>query len=139
MIEQFEMVAKAAADSSRVRILKLLQGGELCVCQLTSVIGLATATVSRHLALLRIAGLVQSRKDGRWVYYRLAEGAINPYAPDVLRTIGDSLDDDPTVMADRLRLAQINEIPLQAQCSDDRAVGAVADLPVRRAGGRGTR
>lgn len=64
MLETFETVAKAVADPSRVRILKLLEGGELCVCQITTVVDLAPATVSKHLAALKTAGLVQQRRDG---------------------------------------------------------------------------
>ena len=67
MLETFEIVAKAVADPSRVRILKLLEGGELCVCQITAVLDLAAGTVSKHLAALRTAGLLQQRKDGKWL------------------------------------------------------------------------
>lgn len=78
MLETFETVAKAVADPSRARILKLLEGGELCVCQITTVLDLAPATVSKHLAALKTAGLLQQRRDGKWVYYRLAERELNP-------------------------------------------------------------
>lgn len=57
MLEIFEIAAKAVADPTRIRILKLLQGGEVCVCQLTTVLGLAPATVSKHLSVLKGAGL----------------------------------------------------------------------------------
>lgn len=73
MIETFETIAKALGDASRLRILKLLEGGEVCVCHITEVLGLAPATVSKHLSLLKAAGLVRARKDGRWVHYRLHE------------------------------------------------------------------
>jgi len=84
MLETFETVAKAIADPSRVRILKLLEKGELCVCQVTLALDLAPATISKHLAALKTAGLLQQRRDGKWIYYRLAERELNPYAHNFL-------------------------------------------------------
>jgi len=71
MIDSFEILTKALADGSRLRLLKLLEDGEVCVCVLTDSLGLAPATVSKHLSLLKAAGFIQARKDGRWVHYRL--------------------------------------------------------------------
>ena len=65
-------IGLALSDSTRVRLLHALRGGELCVCQLIELVGLSPSTVSKHLSILRDAGLVDSRKDGRWVHYRLA-------------------------------------------------------------------
>ena len=121
MLETFETVAKAVADPSRVRILKLLEKGELCVCQITTVLGLAPATVSKHLASLKTAGLLQQRRDGKWVYYRLAERGLNPYAQHFLRLVGTSLVDDPTIGEDRRVLALVNAVPLQILCDEGRA------------------
>lgn len=64
-------VAKALADEGRLRILAALADGELCVCQVVELISLAPSTISRHLAILSGARLILSRKEGRWVYYRL--------------------------------------------------------------------
>lgn len=125
MIETFETVAKAVADPSRVRILKLLGEGELCVCQLTTVLGLATATVSKHLAGLKSAGLVQQRRDGKWVYYRLAERALNAYAPGFLALVRALPADDPTLAEDRRLLTMVNRVPVQVLCEQGRAALAV--------------
>jgi DNA-binding transcriptional ArsR family regulator len=73
MLEIFERVSRSIADTNRVRILKMLEPGELCVCQITAILGLAPATVSKHLSLLRTAGLLSHRKEGRWVFYRLSK------------------------------------------------------------------
>ena len=94
-------VAKAVADSTRVRILKMLESGELCVCDITERLGLAQSTVSKHLALLRHAALVEDRKQGLWVYYRLAEDTDDGYNTAFLRLVRGSLNDDPVVMGDR--------------------------------------
>ena len=121
MLETFETVAKAVADPSRVRILKLLEAGELCVCQITTVLELAPATVSKHLAGLKTAGLVQQRRDGKWVYYRLAERDFNAYARSFLDLVVASLKDDPTTAEDRRVLALVNAVPVQILCDQGRA------------------
>ncbi|CAA7620377.1 Predicted transcriptional regulator [Candidatus Terasakiella magnetica] len=121
MLETFETVAKAIADPSRVRILKLLENGELCVCQITTVLALAPATVSKHLAGLKIAGLVQQRRDGKWVYYRVAERDFNPYARSFLNLVKASLKDDPTTAEDRRVLVLVNAVPVQTLCDQGRA------------------
>ena len=121
MLETFETVAKAVTDPSRVRILKLLESGELCVCQITTVLDLAPATVSKHLAGLKTAGLLQQRRDGKWVYYRLAERELNPYAPAFLALLGAFLRDDPTIGEDQRVLALVNAVPLPVLCDQGRA------------------
>jgi ArsR family transcriptional regulator len=66
-----DRVFRALADPTRLRILNLLQGGEVCVCDLVCVLESPQPTVSRHLAYLRRAGLVKARKEGIWAYYEL--------------------------------------------------------------------
>ncbi|MCA9758753.1 MAG: winged helix-turn-helix transcriptional regulator [Candidatus Eisenbacteria bacterium] len=68
-------IGKAIADESRLRILNALRGGELCVCQIVELLGLAPSTTSKHLNQLRRSGLLRARKKGTWVWYRLAHGA----------------------------------------------------------------
>ena len=72
-MDEFLTVNAALADENRVRALLALRGGELCACQIIELLGLAPSTVSKHLAILRQAGLVEGRKEGRWMYYRLPE------------------------------------------------------------------
>lgn len=116
MLEAFDIVARAVADRSRVRILKLLEPGELCVCQITAVLALAPATVSKHLSVLKSAGLVFQRKQGRWVHYRLADRTVNPYALAMLIMIHERIDDDPTLAEDRARLARVQSLSLETLC-----------------------
>ncbi len=66
-----QTVFRALADRTRLRILNLLQDGELCVCHLVNVLDVPQPTASRHLAYLRRAGLVVARKEGLWMHYRL--------------------------------------------------------------------
>ena len=68
-----ENTFKALADQTRLRILGLLQAGEICVCDIHGSLWLPQPTVSRHLAYLRKTGLVATRKEGLWVHYRLAQ------------------------------------------------------------------
>ena len=70
-MRDFMYITKALADESRVRMLMALRGGELCVCQITELFGFAPSTVSKHLSILFQAGLVESRKKDRWIYYQL--------------------------------------------------------------------
>ena len=120
MLETFETVAKAVADPTRIRILKLLGRGELCVCQVTAILDLAPATVSKHLAVLKAAGLLQQRRDGKWVHYRLAERAFNPYALRFLALVADALGDDPTLAADAATLARVRAADLAQLCERGR-------------------
>lgn len=66
---------KALGDETRLRIVALLAHGELCVCHVESALDLPQPTVSRHLAVLRHAGVVEARREGAWVYYGLAAQA----------------------------------------------------------------
>jgi len=70
-MHEFMNITKALADATRVRTLLSLRDGELCVCQITELFGLAPSTVSKHLSILFQAGLVESRKEGRWIFYQL--------------------------------------------------------------------
>ena len=67
---------KALADTTRLRILKLLEAKELCVCEVMIALGLTQPTASHHLRILENAGLLKGRKQGKWVYYSLAETRI---------------------------------------------------------------
>jgi len=97
-------ILKAASDGSRLRvILALTEHGELCVCEITEMLSLATATVSRHMSVLQRAGLVRSRKRGRWVYYGLSEEF-----PDLLlEWLKKNVANDSEVLKDRERLLGI--------------------------------
>ena len=79
-LAQTEALFQAFADPTRIRIVILLGGGELCVCQIVYVLGMSQPKISRHLAILRDAGMVSDRKDGRWVHYSLTKPASNLHA-----------------------------------------------------------
>ena len=107
VMRDFMALTKALADENRVRVLLALQGGELCVCQITELFGLAASTISKHLSVLYQAGLVDSRKDGRWMYYSLpAKGALGP-TREAIRWVAKSLADDSRTVEDAARLKKI--------------------------------
>jgi len=115
-LRAYEDVMKSVADPTRVRILKVLEGGEMCVCQVIAVIALGQSTISKHLFLLRAAGLIKDRRDKKWIHYSLDRKSGNPYAGPVLRNIRKWLNDDPIVLKDRERAAMAREIGPIAIC-----------------------
>jgi ArsR family transcriptional regulator, arsenate/arsenite/antimonite-responsive transcriptional repressor len=129
---------KALAHPGRLRMLAMLQGGDLCVCQMTAVLELAASTVSSHLSGLRRAGLVTERKSGKWVHYHLVDtGPLAELVRQALELVGedDRLSQDARVV-DGLR-----RTPLETLCRtgfDRTTVGLVPRLspPARAGGGR---
>ena len=100
-------VTKALADSQRVRILMMLEPGELCVCQIVEVLGLAPSTVSKHLSILAAADLVMVRRDGRWAHYHLPSPAAGVFTEPVLAWLGDALRDDERIVQDAKKLKAV--------------------------------
>ena len=106
-------ITKALADGNRMRVVMALTGhDELCVCQITAMLDLAMATVSRHISVLQKAGLVKSRKDSRWVYYRLSEA----FPPLLLQWLKDALLHSDNIAGDNEKLKTIVAHELDALC-----------------------
>jgi DNA-binding transcriptional ArsR family regulator len=114
-MEKLLSIAKALSDPNRVRAVRALENGELCVCQITALLQLAPSTVSKHMSILRGAGLVEWRKEERWMYYRLPERPA-PHIQGALDWIRRSLADDPIVHADSTRLGKILSRPAEEIC-----------------------
>jgi len=74
-LARLETLFKALADATRLRILRLLMAGDVCVCDIHDTLNIPQAKASRHLAYLRRAGLVNTRREGLWVHYSLAKSA----------------------------------------------------------------
>lgn len=115
-MREFMAVTKALSDPNRVRILLALRRGELCVCQITELFGLAPSTVSKHLSLLHHAGLIQSRKSERWVYYRLPDQSAPVVVREALDWIQKSLAETVEADADVKKLKQILKTDLAVIC-----------------------
>ena len=104
-LDALETLFKALADRTRLRILGLLVGGEVCVCHIHDSLGIPQPMASRHLAYLRRAGVVAARKDGLWVHYRLA-GLADPVLEAVLSAVSHAVEHVSVTARDRKRLAR---------------------------------
>jgi DNA-binding transcriptional ArsR family regulator len=100
-------ITKALADENRIRVLLALRDGELCACQITELFGLAPSTMSKHLSILYQAGLVDSRKDGRWIYFRLPDGKAPPVIKKAIDWISRAAEDQPRIQQDTELLKKI--------------------------------
>ena len=109
-------ITKALSDPNRVRILLSLRREELCVCQITEMFGLATSTVSKHLSILNQAGLVNSRKAERWVYYRLPDKSASVAVREALDWVTKSLAKSDEAAADALKLKKVLKMDLAEIC-----------------------
>jgi len=115
-LRRYEDVLKSVADPTRIRILKILEDGEMCVCEIIAVIALGQSTISKHLFLLRTAGLIKGRRDKKWIHYSLDGKIGDPYAGTLLRNIRKWLNDDPVILKDRERAVVARDIGPVAIC-----------------------
>lgn len=116
-MREFMNIVKALADENRVRALLALRAGELCVCQIIEFLQLAPSTVSKHMSILKQARLVDSRKSGRWVYYRLAGNDSTPMLEEAITWVCKSLSEDRSVLRDKDRLREVLTWDLGTYCS----------------------
>jgi ArsR family transcriptional regulator len=105
-VAEMETFFLALADKTRLRIINLIGDGEVCVCFFTETLEELQPKISRHLAYLRRAGFVKTRRDGKWIYYRLAEPK-DEAASRILSEIQAWMATDGQMQKDRERLAQI--------------------------------
>lgn len=115
-MKDFLAITKALSDESRVRALMALAGGELCVCQIIELLKLAPSTVSKHMAVLYQAGLVETRKEGRWIYYHLTEEPELPCAQTALAMARDCLSRDRRIRDDAKQLRRIRKMNRDELC-----------------------
>lgn len=115
-MREFMAVTKALADESRTRVVMFLREGELCVCQIIEMLGLAPSTVSKHMDILHQAGLVESRKEGRWIYYRLPGQDASSHVQGVISWLQESLADDPRIAQDAKRVKAVCRMSLDDLC-----------------------
>ena len=104
---------KALGDETRIRLLKLLEQRELCVCELMQVLNMTQSRISRNLGILKNAGLVKDRRDGLWVHYSFNEEA-KPQIQRLLQILKDSCNDDKTIVKDITALSKAKRL---SQCN----------------------
>jgi ArsR family transcriptional regulator, arsenate/arsenite/antimonite-responsive transcriptional repressor len=100
---ELESFFMALADKTRLRLLNLMREGEICVCFFTEVLEESQPKISRHLAYLRNAGLVEARRDGKWMHYKIIEPA-NEIAANILRETLASLQNQTDLQQDYIKL-----------------------------------
>jgi ArsR family transcriptional regulator len=125
-IDQLESVFKALADKTRLRILALLGNNEVCVCHIHASLDVPQPTASRHLAYLRRTGLVDARRDGVWMHYRVAR-SLDPAVQSVLKAAIQTMTSVPTTAEDRKRFQRafgqlyVIDTPTGGSCCAPRA------------------
>lgn len=105
-LDAMETLFKALADETRLRILGLLLTGEICVCDIHESLKIPQSKASRHLAYLRRAGLVETRRDGLWVHYRLGK-LIDPVLNAILDAVRHGLTHTDALHRDAERLRKM--------------------------------
>jgi len=113
---QTAAVFKALSDTNRLRALAALVEQPLCVCQIVELLALAPSTVSKHMSVLAGAGLVESEKRGRWVYYRLGRHTEGSPRAQLTAVLANLLAAEPRVGEDHARLATILETDPEVLC-----------------------
>ena len=112
-MKAFVKTMKALSDPNRVKIVKMLERRNMCVCELQAALKIAQPTVSKHLKILEEAGFVTFDKDGLWVNYRLSDGSHNPYVASLLGNLKHWMEDDGDV---RELMARLPLIRREAIC-----------------------
>ena len=105
--DQTQMIFKAFADPTRLRILNILSLGEFCVCELMEVLGLSQPKISRHLGYLRRAGLIRGRKAGVWVHYSLESKELDRLKRGLMACVKGCLRQMPILMDDAARAGNV--------------------------------
>jgi ArsR family transcriptional regulator len=117
-MREFLAITKALSDGTRLRLLLALRDQEVCLCQLVELVSLASSTVSKHMSILRQSRLVDGRKDGRWMYYRLADKDAPHAVRKALQWTLESLAGDSRLAQDAARLSKIVLADPQSLCDD---------------------
>ena len=112
-------VFKALSDETRLRVMKLLQERELCVCELMQVLSMSQPRISRHLSVLKNAGLVDDRREGKWVYYSLCNGVGTEEIKTILKSLSQTGNQMEVVQEDKKKLknaVRLGEIKGTCRC-----------------------
>lgn len=107
-MKQLIKIFKALSDTTRIRIIKMLQRKKLCVCELQEILGLAQSSVSRHLKILEDAGLIEHEKCGQWVNYKTSISVDDPYTDAFLSHFHIWLENQTEIQKDRELMGKVN-------------------------------
>ena len=112
-----ELFFRALADRTRLRLINLMSGGEVCVCFFVEVLGTNQPKISRHLAYLRRAGIVAARREGKWMHYQI-QTPPDPHAAQVLSDLETWLAKDKEMQRDKQQLLKVccaPQLPVKLQ------------------------
>lgn len=107
---ELEAFFAAFADKTRLRLINLLRGGKVSVCFLADALGESQPKISRHLACLRNAGILEARRDGKWIYYKIVEPE-NVFAARVLQAVLSWLDSQAVMRAEFRKISERLDAP----------------------------
>ena len=110
-LDEMEKLFTALADKTRLRLLNLMRRNEVCVCFFTEALGESQPKISRHLAFLRAAGIVEARRDGKWIHYRICATG-NEYVERILRDALEWLSLQREMQEDFENFARICRAPI---------------------------
>jgi ArsR family transcriptional regulator, arsenate/arsenite/antimonite-responsive transcriptional repressor len=118
-VKDLTAVFKALSDETRLRILKLLEHGELCVCDIVAAFDMSQPKISFHLATLREAGLLKDKKDGKWMRYRIDESDLfkRLLILSVVEKIPQELFKEDTRRLEEFLESKAQATPLKACCA----------------------
>jgi len=108
ILDKQSEIFKALSEPNRIRILKMLQQRSLCVCEITEILGLATSTVSKHLSILKEAGLIIDEKDNKWINYRINPNPDDAGIISALFSVRLLMEEDEMIMQDREKLKVVD-------------------------------
>ena len=103
-MKKLAVLIKALSDETRLRIVKLLEEREICVCEFMQVLEMSQPRISRHLAVLKNAGLVDDRREGKWVYYSLCNRSDSEEVKTILKTMSKMVNTYSEVRNDKINL-----------------------------------
>jgi ArsR family transcriptional regulator len=124
-----ELFFQALGDNTRLRLLNLMGDREICVCYFVEILGQGQPKISRHLAYLRRAGIVEARRDGKWMHYRIVMPP-NIGATQVLRQTLAWLKEDRAMQVDRARLSKACCSPAKFSALQGAPLPAPVDCPI---------
>ncbi len=122
-------VLKALSDPNRMRIMKMLQRREMCVCELAEALGISQPSVSRHMRILSEADLVRSRREGVWIHYLWNNAPEDPYVAFFLEHLAQWLEEDPQVRGLIQRAAGLDREQICRKSSRKRKAGYGEEIP----------
>jgi len=111
-VNELALIFKALSDKNRLRILKMLEVKPLCVCEIREVLDLAISTTSKHLSILKFAGLIFEQKENKWINYHLNIATQKKYVREILPLMKRWLNEDHTIKNDIAKAKETDRIKI---------------------------